>query len=235
MKKIFVFSILVSAAVVMIPLSSAFAVFNYPTGTTFWDPDRAYNGYTAYCDGDKGWLIDMEGRVVNSWSGVDAAPNGYMFLLENGRWRTAPTTSYAPGGALQAGGGRGRLEEYDWDGNRLWWWDAFNGVVSDGEGGYGQDPMSATFRFHHDWQRIYNSTLGEWTYMVLLWVSKDETDADNLGVDPALNGPSRAMVDNPATPGVDESLLATWSPCALIEVRPLYNVTDNTALNNNSA
>ena len=208
------FIIMAVAVLLALPLSSAFAVFNFSTETTQWDPDRAYNGYTAYTDGNAGWLIDMEGRVVNKWEGVDAAPNGYMFLLENGRWRTAPTPSYVPGGAVTAGGGRGRIEEYNWEGDRLFWWDAFDGTPVPG------DPTAkytdATFRFHHDWQRMYNDNpaIDAWTYMILIWVAKDQDDADNLGVDPLLNTRSRTDDDNPTA--------ATWSPCALIEFLPDY-------------
>lgn len=224
MKKKHFIIMMVVAAMMLLPLNSAFAIYNMPTEMLKWDPDKAQNGYNAFITGGKAWLVDMEGQVVNSWEGVDVEPGGFLHAMENGRWRVAPSPSYRPGAALTAGGGRGRIEEYTWEGERYWWWDVFDGVVSDGAGGYTSDPALATFRAHHDWQLMYNSELGEWTYMILIWVAKGEADADNIGVDPALEGPSRADAGE-----------ATWSPCALIEVRPLYDVQDNTPLENDSA
>ena len=44
----------------------------YPTGTTIYDPDRAWNGYTSYrTPDDKGVvLIDMNGNIVRRWTDV---------------------------------------------------------------------------------------------------------------------------------------------------------------------
>ena len=135
--------------------------------------------------------------------------------MENGNLRTAGNPSYVParntGSVLAAGGSQGRIEEYDWDGNRVWYMDVFDGFVDDGAGSFVNDVTLETYRMHHDYQRIYNATLDEWTYMVLIWVVKGEADADNMGVDPALNRLSRADADE-----------GTWSPCALIEIRPDY-------------
>jgi hypothetical protein len=207
MKKQMIITMVV-AAMLLLPFSSAFAIYNKPTEMLAWDPDRAQNGYNAFITGGKAWLVDMEGRVVNSWEGVDADPGGYLFALENGNWRVAPSPTYAPTGVLRAGGARGRAEEYTWEGERVWWMDMFDGWTETA-GVRTAVAGTGTFRMHHDWQRMYNSEIGEWTYMVLIWVAKSEADADNMGVDPDLTEESRGTG-------------STWSPCALIEVLPDY-------------
>jgi hypothetical protein len=195
------------AVMLLLPMSSALAIYNLPTEMLTWDPDRAYNGYTLFTAAEKTYLIDMEGKVVNSWEGVDMAPDHVAYLMENGRLRQMGSPSYAPVGILRAGGVQGRLEEYSWDGKRTWWMDVFDGEDTDENGVF--DTNTANYRFHHDSQYMYNKEIGEWTYMVLIWISKDQNDADNMGVATAYNGGSRGD-DN------------TWSPCALIEILPDY-------------
>jgi hypothetical protein len=216
MKKQMIITMVV-AAMLLLPLSSGFAyqaIFGQ-SEMLKWDPDRAFNGYNLFTSGGDSVLVDMEGRVVNRWENIDMPHGMYAFLMENGNLRTAGNPSYLPGrnsgSVLTAGGSQGRIEEYDWDGNRVWYMDVFDGFADDGTGTLVYDVAEGTYRLHHDYQRIYNSALGKWTYMALIWVVKGETDADNMGVDPALNGPSRADADE-----------GTWSPCALIEIDPDY-------------
>jgi len=205
---------LVVAAMLSLPLSSAFAyeaAFGL-TETTRWDADRAWNGYNLFTHEGSSWLVDMEGRVINRWDPVDMDHGMYAFLMENGNLRTAGAPSYRPGrndSVLNFGGGQGRIEEYDWDGNRVWFMDVFDGWEEVNGERVKMDPYEPTYCLHHDYQRMYNSALGQWTYMLLLWVAKNQVDADNLGVDPALNGLSRGEGQ-------------TWSPDALIEVAPDY-------------
>jgi hypothetical protein len=51
----------------------------FPTGTTIYEPDKCWNGYTVYpSKTDTGAvLIDMNGNVVKSWSQFQ----GYPILL----------------------------------------------------------------------------------------------------------------------------------------------------------
>ena len=44
----------------------------YPTGVTIYDKEKAFNGYTLYNSDWGATLIDMNGRLVKVWSGVDA-------------------------------------------------------------------------------------------------------------------------------------------------------------------
>jgi hypothetical protein len=48
----------------------------YPTGTTIFDPDKCWNGYTLYQAREVGGLlIDMNGAEVQLWKGVHGFPN----------------------------------------------------------------------------------------------------------------------------------------------------------------
>jgi hypothetical protein len=198
---------MVVAVMLLLPMSSALAIFNLPTEMLAWDPDKAYNGYTLFTAAEKTYLIDMEGQVVNSWPMVDVAPDHVPYLMENGKMRQMGRPSWAPGGILSAGGVQGRLEEYSWDGTRTWWMDVFDGTDVDLDGVF--DTNTANYRMHHDSQIMYNKEIDKWTYLILIWISKDQDDADNMGVATANNKPSR---------GTDN----TWSPCGLIEILPDY-------------
>jgi hypothetical protein len=202
-KKIFILLVICLFA---LPLSSSLAtdVFRSKTEMIQWESDKAYNGYNTIITGGTAYLVDMEGQVINAWEGEDTGPGGYFYLMENGRWRTNPSPFYAPKGILQEGGARGRPEEYTWEGDRVWWWDCFDGEPDPSN--LGGPYINATFRAHHDWQTMWNKDLRAWTYLVLIWIAKDQTDAINLGTDPAFL--------NASNDG--------WSPCALIELLPDY-------------
>jgi len=51
----------------------------YPTGTTIYDPDRCWNGYTIFQAKETGaCLIDMNGNVVNLWEGLMVSPTRFF-------------------------------------------------------------------------------------------------------------------------------------------------------------
>src|SRR5215831_8286625 len=99
----------------------------YPTGTTIYDPARAWNGYTVFVLPQTGAvLIDMNGTTVREWPVFEAASGG-------------PTRVF-PGGYVMGAVGSGRphqeslsIARFDWKGTELW-------KVGD-------------VRQHHDWQR----------------------------------------------------------------------------------
>ena len=111
----------------------------YPTGTTIYDPDRAWNGYTSYrTPDDKGVvLIDMNGNIVRRWTDVVGQgrilPGGHIIGV-------APEDS--PDGNDGA-----MLVQKSWEGNVLW---SFN-RTEQMETEDGGTVWSA--RLHHDWQR----------------------------------------------------------------------------------
>jgi hypothetical protein len=236
-----IFIIMVMASLLLLPLSSAFAadVFLTKTELIQWDPDKAYDGYNLFVNNGTFWLTDMQGRIVNQWDPADPDEAGagfYAYLMENGNLRMHETPVYTPGGVLSAGGAAGRVSEYTWEGDRIWYVDVFDGEDINGDGVLNEEDYvtqssffgsstgyyNGKYRFHHDAQRMYNKDIGQWTYMVLIWVAKDQTDADNMGIAPGLTRASRAKTDNPDTADLDESLQATWSPCGLVEILPDY-------------
>jgi hypothetical protein len=117
----------------------------YPTGTTIYQPDKTWNGYTVFSTaGEHGSvLIDMNGNEVRRWSEIGAGAGGPARIL--------------PGGYVVAGYGERTpyqesiaLMQLDWEGNEVWRFDGTEEVrLEDGETVPGA-------RQHHDWQREGN-------------------------------------------------------------------------------
>ena len=42
----------------------------FPTGTTVYDKEKAFNGYTVFPSAKGALLIDMNGREVQLWAGA---------------------------------------------------------------------------------------------------------------------------------------------------------------------
>lgn len=115
----------------------------YPMGTTIYDPEKAWSGYTIMSVVDIGAvLIDMNGNVVRTWKDFQGFPNKML-----------------PGGHVMGSLGRRReqygyqdmadVTEIDWDGNVVW---SFNQkeFIKDDEKEYW------LARQHHDYQREGN-------------------------------------------------------------------------------
>ena len=98
-------------AVLVSATSHAFPTI-YPTGTTIYDPDRTWSGYTFYpTPDDKGViLIDMNGNIVRRWTDIVGLgrilPGGYIIGV-------------TPEDSLGGGDGT-ELVQKDWDGNVIW-------------------------------------------------------------------------------------------------------------------
>ncbi|HSR10786.1 MAG TPA: aryl-sulfate sulfotransferase [Thermodesulfobacteriota bacterium] len=113
----------------------------YPTGTTVYDRDKCWSGYTIFQAKELGAaLIDMNGNVVQLWEGLQGFPNAIL-----------------PGGFVMGSTGE-RAEAYsyqdhidlvqvDWDGNIVWKFDRFQYIEDPGE-----EPRWMA-RQHHDYQR----------------------------------------------------------------------------------
>ncbi len=58
----------------------------YPTGTTIYDPDRAWNGYTVLSPlaTPAVLVIDMNGNVVKRWEGYNNSAGGPARILPGG-------------------------------------------------------------------------------------------------------------------------------------------------------
>ena len=118
----------------------------FPTGTTLYDRNRAFNGYTIFPSAKGALLIDMNGREVQLWAGLGGFPNK---LLPGG---------YVLGTTGARGGKRAYqdqldLVQVDWDGKIVWRFDKTELVADPGK-----DPRWMA-RQHHDYQRE-GSTVG---------------------------------------------------------------------------
>ncbi|MBW2066309.1 MAG: aryl-sulfate sulfotransferase [Deltaproteobacteria bacterium] len=113
----------------------------YPTGTTIYDPDRCWNGYTIFQAKETGAaLIDMNGAVVQLWKGLHGFPNTIL-----------------PGGYVMGSTGERAVEfayqdqrdlvQLDWEGNIVWKFDKYEYIEDPGE-----EPRWMA-RQHHDFQR----------------------------------------------------------------------------------
>jgi len=116
----------------------------YPTGTTIYDPRKAWNGFTLYAAGPTTVLVDMNGSIAKSWEGVAGAP-----------------VKMLPGGHLMGSGGRqvgakylpwdnSDLIQVDPDGNIVWEFDQYEQVELPGA------ERAGSARWHHDFQREGN-------------------------------------------------------------------------------
>ena len=114
----------------------------YPTGTTIYDPDRAWNGYTVLSplQTPAAVVIDMNGNVVKRWEGYNNSAGGPARVL--------------PGGVIVAASGAHpphqeslELIQRDFDGNVTWRFSR-NEQITTREGA-----TNWSARQHHDWQR----------------------------------------------------------------------------------
>jgi hypothetical protein len=114
----------------------------FPTGTTIYDPAKAWNGYTVLSPlgGNAAIVIDMNGNVVKRWEGFNSSAGGPVRIL--------------PGGvAIGAEGANAGKQESlalvarDFDGKELWRLDRNEQITGRGGG------TAWALRQHHDWQR----------------------------------------------------------------------------------
>jgi len=116
----------------------------YPTGTTIYNPERSWNGYTIFQARDIGsTLIDMNGNVVNQWKGLHGFPNkmlpgGYVIGSTGIRSDKYGYQDYMD------------LVQADWEGKIVWKFDRHEFI---------RDPSRRPMwmaRQHHDYQREGN-------------------------------------------------------------------------------
>ena len=120
------------------------AVSVYPTGTTIYEPEKSWNGFTVSSTiiGDVR-LIDMNGNVVNCWKGFRGFPNkilpgGYLlgsFGMRNSKFGFQDQMD---------------LVQVDWDGKVVWKFNKYEYICDPGE-----NPQWMA-RQHHDYQREGN-------------------------------------------------------------------------------
>ena len=110
----------------------------YLTGVTLYDPAKAWNGYTIFPAADLGaLLIDMNGREVQLWKGLQGFPNK---LLPDGQV-FGSTGRRDPDHGLQD---QTDLVQVDWEGNIVWRFSRLENISDPG-----QEPRWYA-RQHHD-------------------------------------------------------------------------------------
>ena len=116
----------------------------YPTGTTIYEPEKCWNGYTVFPAKDAGAaLIDMNGNTVKLWKGLEGfpaklLPGGYVMGSTGAR-----NPKYGYQDLLD-------LVQVDWEGNIVWKFDKYERI---------KDPYQKPrwmARQHHDYQRQGN-------------------------------------------------------------------------------
>jgi len=116
----------------------------YPTGTTIYDPNKCWNGYTIFPAKEVGaLLIDMNGGEVKLWKGLHGMPNKILpggDVMGNTGERN---TTYGMQDHLD-------LVQVDWDGNISWKFNEYEYIEDPGE-----EPQWMA-RQHHDYQREGN-------------------------------------------------------------------------------
>ncbi len=122
----------------------------YPTGTSRYDPAKAYNSFVLFTGGDNiAHLIDMSGHSVHEWQ--DAAYHSTLIdpELNNGKLGhvlVTLETVEGQGNDLIPGRVNRRITktigELDWDGNVVW--------------RFGEKAPGGVARQHHDWARLPN-------------------------------------------------------------------------------
>ena len=132
--------------------------FFTPTETRYWNSAKAYNGYTLFGSGGTTYLVDMEGHVIHTWK-----------IGTNPRFTEGGTLLDAVGGDPS---NSNTWKELDWNGNTVW--------------SYAE--KRSNYHAHHDFVKIYNTKLGDSTFMYI--ANKDYSAAQCLaiGASPANNG-----------------------------------------------
>ncbi|NIR49204.1 T9SS type A sorting domain-containing protein [candidate division KSB1 bacterium] len=152
-------AVLISA---ILPLKSGRA--QEPTVGVVLNDERAYDGFTLFAPlaHSNTYLIDNEGRLINSWESV-FAPALSVYLLEDGSLLRAGD----PGGndTFTAGGDGGLVERFDWDGNLTWQFRYSN----------------ERHRLHHDIEPLPNGNV-----LMIAWELKTATEVHVAGGDTTL-------------------------------------------------
>lgn len=129
----------------------------------FLNTSSAYPGYTLLAPKQytMTYLINNQGQVVHTWTSK-YPPGQSAYLLPNGNLIRA--ASMMNPNVNTGGGEGGRIEEYDWDGNLVWYLD------------YSTDQ----YMQHHDFTVLPNGDI-----LMLVVEKKTYAEAVNAGFDPS--------------------------------------------------
>jgi hypothetical protein len=123
-----------------IALAAVAAPSVYPTGTTVYDTERAWSGYTVLTPlGESAVVIDMNGNVVKTWDGFVNSAGGPVRVLPGGH-------VVAPVGANPPRQESLGLEQRDFEGNVVLELNRNERIQTNAGEVW-------SLRQHHDWQR----------------------------------------------------------------------------------
>ena len=137
---------------------------------------RAFQGYTllAPLDSTNTYLLDMQGKVVQSWAS-DCLPALYPMLLENGHLLRPGSIGndsrvFGPGPGVG-----GRIQEFTWEGKMVWDFRFYNAR---------QLP-------HHNMTRLPNGNV-----LLIVWDRKAAEEAIAAGRRPEMTGDTHLLPDS---------------------------------------
>lgn len=136
---------------------------NLTVGTvqSHWAMSEGYNLF-APNGGNKTYLIDNCGRVINRWQNSTYKPGSSVYLLEDG---SLLRTCRIPNAGFLLGGLGGRIEKWDWNDNLIWSYE-FSGT---------------DFTQHHDIEPLANGNI-----LILATEKKKGLEAIAAGRSPSL-------------------------------------------------
>lgn len=103
------------------------------------------------------FLLDNDGRLINAWQS-DYTPGNSVYLLESGDLLRTANIGNHP--LLNNGGQGGIVEQFDWEGNLLWSYAAWD----------------STTRQHHDIEYMPNGDV-----LMIVWEYKSAEEAIDMG------------------------------------------------------
>ena len=129
-------------------------------------PDAA-PGYTLFSplNSTPTYLIDNDGRLVNSWTSDTFPVGNAVYLLKDGSLLRCSDQGPADGSVMIGGGDGSNVKRYDWDGELTWDF-SYN---------------TTEVRLHHDICPIPGSS----NVLMIAWEYKTEAEAIEAGRDPA--------------------------------------------------
>lgn len=126
--------------------------------------ESAFEGYTLFTPitSTATYLIDMEGRIVNTWES-DYEPGQAVYFLKNGNLIRTAFVGPAANRTFHGGGAGGRVQEFTWAGELVWDFE------------YNSD----RYLLHHDIERLPNGNI-----LMIAWEKKTRGEAIAAGRNP---------------------------------------------------
>lgn len=152
----------------------------------FFNDGGTFDGYTLYTPfhGVKTYLINDYGDIVHTWNSFPHTSGTGVYLLENGNLLRAESDHIYDFLFWRGGGGTGRIDMYDWDGNLIWWYLY----------------ISSNYCLHNDIKPLPNGNI-----LMISWERISDAVADHLGRNPNVDD-GDMLIDyiievEPTTPG----------------------------------